>query len=73
LFCRNGTFRGVLEGPTDPVLLNGMKALTFKSCWNVEGLGDADTKAKLGVTSLAVLFEAITGHDWANVELLPQP
>ena len=39
------------------VLLNGMKALTFKTCWNVDGLGDADIKDRFGGTSLAVLLE----------------
>jgi hypothetical protein len=44
------------------VLLKGIKALTFKICWKVDGLRDADSKARLGVTSLAVVFE-MTGPD----------
>lgn len=76
MFCASGIDRGVPEGPTDPqfvVLLNGIKALTFRNCWNVDAFGDADTNERLGTTkSLAVLLE-ITGPDRANVELLPQP
>ena len=50
----------MLDGPIEPNfvdVLNGMKALMFKSCWKADGVGNADTDGRLNVNPLAELFE----------------